>query len=140
MSEGTDEAMLAEGTKVEITSESPDLEIAGITNISGPEGSASVIDTTSLKDTAKAKKVGLPDEGSVSLEMNFLPKDPGQAALQAARSARTLLALKITLTDESPATAASFSAYVTDFSIKMGVDEKVAATCKLEITGAVTWA
>lgn len=137
---GLDEAMLSEGMKVEITSESPDLEVLGITNVSGPEGSASVIDTTSLKDSAKRKKMGLPDEGSLSLEMNFQPQDAGQAALQAARTARTLLTLKVTFTDDSPATTASFSAYVTDFATKSGVDEKVSATCKLEIDGAVTWA
>lgn len=137
---GTDEAMLSEGVKVEITSESPDLEVLGITNFSGPEGSASVIDTTSLKDTAKRKKMGLPDEGSFGLELNYLPKDPGQAALQTARKNRTKLDFKVTFTDESPETTASFSAYVTDFAVKGGVDEKIPATVKLEIDGAVIWA
>lgn len=139
MGEGLDEAMLSEGTKFEITSESPALEIAGVVGFNGPDGSAQVIDATHLRSTAKEKKIGLRDEGSLSLELNYLPKDPGQAALQAARTANTKVSIRITLTDDSPATTATFDAYVPDFQIKGGVDEKVSATCKMEITGAVTW-
>ena len=46
-------------------------EIGQVMTISGPDGSASEIDVTNLASSAKEFVIGLPDEGSVSMEVSF---------------------------------------------------------------------
>lgn len=104
--------------------------------ISGPDGSASEIDVTNLASSAKEFVVGLPDEGSVSLEVSFDYAGSIQHdTLYAARTSQVLQNFQIRLSD-SPRTTIAFSAYVTQFSLSLGVDDKVGATFGLRITGA----
>ena len=56
--------------------------------------------------------------------------------MQAARTAQTLVTMKITFVDASTAT---FSAYVMEFKISGKADSKVEVAVTLEITGAVAW-
>ena len=113
--------------------------IGQVMTISGPDGSASEIDVTNLASTAKEFVIGLPDEGSVQLEVSF---DYASATamhdkLHTARSSQVLQTFEIRLSD-SPATVIAFSAYVVTFSLSLGVDDKVGATYGLRITGAAT--
>lgn len=112
--------------------------IGEIISFDGPGGSASVIDATSLDSVAREKLMGLPDEGQFSFEMNLVPGDEGQQGLRADRKARVLRNFKITLTDEDQTTL-TFSAFVLEFSISGGVDDKVTASCTMEISGEVVW-
>ena len=66
--------------------------VGEVTNISGPTGSAGVIDVTHLLSTAKEKMMGLPDEGQITLELNFAygtSVNAKQKQLVADRKART---------------------------------------------------
>jgi len=112
-------------------------EIAQVVSISGPDGSAAEIDVTALDSTAKEWLMGLPDEGSVSLEVIHDPSDTQHEALRTARANQTVKNFQIKLTD-SPQTIYSFSAYVPTFSLSMGVDDAIKASYSLRITGAVT--
>lgn len=112
-------------------------EIGEVTDFSGPDGTANEIDTTHLRSTAKEFLMGLPDEGNISLSMNWAPTDTGQIAAIAARKARTEKDFKITYSDDSTAT---FKAYVLGLSSGAGVDSKVNGSMTLRITGEVTWA
>lgn len=113
--------------------------IGEVVSFQGPGGSASVIDVTHLGSAAKEKRMGLMDEGQFTFEMNLDTADTQHDGLRADRAARTLRNFQVTLTD-SPATVISFSAYVLSFSIQGAVDDKIAASVTLEISGAVTWA
>lgn len=113
--------------------------VGEVVSISGPGGSAQVIDATHLASTAKEKIIGLPDEGQVTLEVNLVPGDAGQTQLRNDRLSATRRNYKIVLTD-TPATTLSFAAYCMGFTISSGVDSKVSASIQLEVTGAVTWA
>ena len=114
-------------------------EVGQVMSITGPDGSVTEIDVTNLASTAKEFIIGLPDEGSVSLDVSW---DHASATAQhdflwTARANQTEIGAQIRLSD-SPRTTMTFQCFVTTYSITLGVDEKVAATIGLRITGAVT--
>ena len=112
-------------------------EITGIVSVQGPDGSASEIDTTALSDTAKTYSMGLPDEGTLTIEAIHDPSNTQHEALRAARAAQTLQNFSLRLSD-SPQTQYNFSAFVPSFSLSAGVDDVVKASYTLRISGAVT--
>jgi hypothetical protein len=83
----------------------------------------------------------LPDNGSVSMEVSFdyASATANHDTLWAARSAvpQILQHFEIRLSD-SPRTVLAFGAFVSQFSLSLGVDDKVGATFSLRISGAVT--
>lgn len=112
-------------------------EVQSFSGIGG--GSASVIDVTHLKSTAKEKRVGLADEGQISLEMNYVPTDAGQLLVKSARTSQGEADIKIELADGSTSgTTFEFKAYVLSFGKSGGVDDIIKASATLEISGAVT--
>lgn len=113
------------------------VEVGEITDFTGPGGSASVIDVTHLKSTAKEKRMGLPDEGQFTFNVNLVPSDNGQRHVFKSRKDRRLTNFKLTLTD-APATVLSFAAFVLEFSLSGAVDDKIPAAITLEISGPVT--
>ena len=113
------------------------IEIGEVVSHDGPGGSAAVYETTHLQSKAKEKKVGLPDEGQLTLSVNWsLKTDLGQQAASVARKDRTEKNFKLTFSDDS---TASFSGYVLGMSASGAVDDKVSGSITIEITGAVTW-
>jgi hypothetical protein len=124
------------GTKLEInTTASTYVQVKGFTDFSGlGSGSAAVIDTSDLDSVAKEKSMGIPDEGQVSCNFIYLPKDAGQVAMRAARGTRAATKFRITLSD---GTKYEFTAYVLTFDRGVQQDDVVKASSNLEITGAV---
>jgi len=113
------------------------IEIGEVVSHDGPGGSAAVYETTHLRSTAKEKKVGLPDEGQLTLAINWcLATDRGQQEASIARNARTEKNFKLTFSDDS---TAEFTGYVLGLSASGAVDDKVSGSITIEITGAVTW-
>jgi hypothetical protein len=113
-------------------------EVGEVVSFSGPGGQANVIDVTHLGSVRREKRMGIPDEGQLTLEMNLVPSDAGQAKLTAARADRTLDTGRLFLTDDS-GTILTFDAYCTQFSIQGAVDDKIQASATLELTGEVNW-
>jgi len=112
--------------------------IGEVVGFNGPSGTASIIDVTNLSSTAKEKILGLKDEGQVTLDLNLDPDDTQQAGLRSDRDAGTERNFQIVLTDTGTTTL-SFAAFVMGFSVQGAVDQKIAASVTLEVTGAVTW-
>ena len=128
----TDNTDAATATPVAFT------EIGEVVTFDGPGGSANMYETTHLGSTAKEKQMGLPDEGQFTMSINWdQAGDAGQQAAAAARIARTAKNFRVTYSDASTAT---FDAYVLGLASSGGVDDKVAGSLTLEITGVVTWA
>jgi predicted secreted protein len=125
------------GTKLEInTTASTYVQVKGFKDFSGlGGGSAAVIDTTDFDSAAKEKSMGLPDEGQVSINLIFLPKDAGQTLVRAARSTRAATKFRLTLSD---GTKYDFTAFVLTFERTGSQDDVVQASANLEVTGAVT--
>lgn len=111
--------------------------IPEIKSFNGPGGAASIIDVTDLSSTAKEKRMGLRDEGQLSLTLNYLPDNTVHDGLRTDRANRTLRHFQMVFTDTSPKTTWSFSAYVTGLAISGGVDGVVEANVTLEISGSI---
>jgi hypothetical protein len=111
--------------------------ISQTVSITGPDGSASSVDTTALDSIAKEYFMGLPDEGSVQFECIHDPSDTQHELLRANRAAQTETGFQIALTD-SPETTYQFFGYVTGFSLSLGVDDATKASYTVLINGAVT--
>ena len=111
--------------------------IGEIVSFSGPGGQATVIDVSNLADTAKAKLMGLKDEGSMTLSVNFDPSDSEQTSLRTDRTNRTERNFQLVFNDTS-STRFDFAAFVLGFVVNGSVDDKVSADITLEITGDIT--
>ncbi len=112
--------------------------IGEVVSFDGPGGKATIIDATHLQSTAKEKLAGLPDEGEISMTLNFVPSDAQQTGLRNDRAARTKRNFKIVFTDAGAETA-SFSAYVLEYKLSVKPDSKVELAVTLEITGPISW-
>lgn len=111
--------------------------IPEVRSINGPDGSASEIDVTDLSSTAREFRMGLKDEGSITLDMMYIPANTVHAGLRADRASRTLRNFKLQFTDV-PATTWSFAAYVQGFSVANDVDGVTTASVTLRISGSIT--
>ena len=134
------DALEAQGTVVTMSDgASPEVytAIGEITSVGGPDGSASEIDVTDLSSTSKEFKMGINDEGSVTLELLFRPKNTQHAALRTAKKNRTLSNFQLLFTD-SPQTTWAFAAYVTGLSVSLSVDAATTGSTTLRITGDIT--
>ncbi|MGE0294966.1 MAG: phage tail tube protein [Hyphomonadaceae bacterium] len=111
--------------------------IPEVRSISGPDGSANEIDVTDLSSSAKEFRMGLQDEGNITLDMMFIPGNTVHAGLRSDRANRTLRNFRLTFTD-SPATVWSFAAYVQGLSVSNEVDSTTNASVTLRISGSIT--
>ena len=92
---------------------------------------------TDLSSTAKEFRLGLKDEGSVTLDLMYIPKNAVHAALRAAYSSGAKGNFQITFTD-SPATVWDFAAYVMSFPVTNGVDATTDSSVVLRVSGSIT--
>ena len=99
------------------------------------DGQAAEIDVTHLGSTAKEFLMGLQDFGNASIEVNFLPDDPGQVEARAAKASRVIKDFIATFSD---GTTATFSGFVLSAPISGGVDSKVDSSFAIRISGNVT--
>lgn len=132
-------AVLTQGTKFAVSADgSPPSfsNIPEIKTIGGPDGSAPTIDVTDLDSTAREYVLGLKDEGSFSLTINYIPANTVHAQLRTAWANRTLMQFRVTFAD-SGTTVWEFDGYVTGFSQNAGVDTVLEATVGIKITGAI---
>lgn len=115
-----------------------DLDIGEVVSVGGiGSGESADIDVTHLRSAAKEFRVGLQDEGSVTLGLNFVPTDLGQQRLHAARAAQTLKSYRLTY-GPTLTYFDTFSAYAKSAGRAGGVDGKYELSVTLRITGAVT--
>src|SRR5262245_33057464 len=88
-------------------------QVKGLQSFSGPDGKATVIDKTDLDSAAKEKLMGLPDEGNISFDCNYVSGDAGQLACDTARTDRTRRQFLLTIPagSQDPSNNASKSIY-----------------------------
>ncbi|VEI25171.1 phage tail tube protein [Bordetella bronchiseptica] len=132
------------GTKLEVsTAPADDLEAAGITyadlsvTIKDPNfqgGQTTEIDVTVLASDAKEFGMGLDDNGTFSMSGHWMPDDPAQAALIAARSDKETRAFRVTFRDES---TFEFLGLVTQFQWQSQLDNTVSGSFNVRVSGAV---
>jgi len=110
--------------------------ISDVTNIAGPDGEASEIDTTDLSSTAKEFRLGLVDNGSINLAMSFIPANTQHALLRTLSISGAENNYQLAFTD-SPQTLWTFAAFVKGVPIDNSVDAVTTASINLRITGSV---
>lgn len=132
-------ALTSQGITLGIGSGSPVTytDIPEIVSFNGPGGAGNVIDVTDLDSTAMEKIMGLPDEGQLSFDINYIPDNAQHAALRTARANQTRTQFKMTFTDTG-ATEWTFYGYVTGFSVTGGVNSPLRASVTIEIDGAIS--
>lgn len=113
--------------------------IGQVTSISGPDGNVPEVDVTHLSSTGKEYIGGLADFGSVTMDLIWDPATVGtlHEAIWDDFLAATVSTYQIRLSD-SPQTTITFSAYPSQYSLNLGVDEAVRASLGLRVTGAPT--
>lgn len=134
-------ALTSQGVQLKIgDAASPEVftAIPEIVTFNGPGGAGQVIDVTDLDSAAMEKIMGLPDEGQLSFDINYLPDNTYHTLLRTNRGAQTLTNFKLVFTDGSPVTTWSFAGYITGFTVTGGVNATIRAAVTIEITGAIT--
>lgn len=141
------EATASEGVIVQIgTGNAADVDDAGDTFADMGEvvsfsdldgGDSAEIDVTHLRSTAKEYLLGLPDNGTFSMELNLIFGDAGQDEFRAARRARESRNIRVVLPDDA-GTTLKFKGFPKSNPIAGGVDQKLSTTFTTRITGAVT--
>jgi Lambda phage tail tube protein, TTP len=114
------------------------LPVCEARNFNGFDGQASEIDKTTLCSTAKEFVPGLQDFGSFNFDMNYVPSDPAQMAMQAAKAGGDTLWWELVLPDNMGSWI--FQAFVRQMTISGGVDAVLSSSVVLRITGEPTFA
>lgn len=112
--------------------------IQQITSISGFGTTRSEIDTTDLDDASRTFILGLKDNGSVQISLNYDPDNTQHTLLRTLNNDGTARNFRLTLSDTSPKTVYQFSAYVMEFALEINVDDVLKATATLRISGDIT--
>lgn len=115
-------------------------QVNNVRDYSGFDGSASEIDRTNLSSTAKEFILGLVDPGQFTLNIDTDNNDAGQAALRAKQQSGALTNFKLVLPGAVSNLTYTFTGFVKKFSTAGGVDQKVAGSADIRISGAVTLA
>lgn len=115
--------------------------IGEVTNIKGPSEKAAGIDVTSFDSTGKEFIAGLPENGELTFDINFIGSDAQQQGLRTDLRAGTLRNFKLILNDHATTpTTIAFAAIVTGApEISGGVNAAVKGSCSLQISGLPTW-
>jgi len=114
-------------------------DIGEIISIDGPGGENGEIEVTSLDSTAKEFIADLIDYGQVTAAANFLPGDTQHDQLLADVAARTIRNYQVSW-PTSPASTATFAAYVQSYRPNVAAGQQGQANLTLRVTGDVTFA
>lgn len=131
--------IMTTGTKIFVkpTANAAYLQVKGFLGFSGlGGGSAAIIDATDLDSTRKEKRMGLADEGQLSLDFNYLPNDAGQKALSALRASGEIAPLKIAM--KANAAVFEMDTYILSAEKSGSIDALALLKVSAEITGEVT--
>lgn len=110
--------------------------IANVTKWSGPSGSATILDATSLASTFKEKLKGIPDAGQFTFDINYDYDSASHEALTDAYASDAAQAFELEFNGTD---SISFSGFVMGFQPEGAVDAVITASVTIEITGAVTF-
>lgn len=134
----TTTGQLANGTVVQVSAGSPTafVVVNNVDNVNFDTGSSAKVDMTNLTSSWKEFLLGLPDPGSLTFDLDTDFADAGQAALRAARIARTKCDFKVVLPG-GPTPTFTMIGYVMKFPLALGVDKSVKTSVECLITGPI---
>jgi hypothetical protein len=141
-------ALNAQGSKILHSSggvgDSPSSYVAieQVISISGPDGSASLIDVSHLGSTRKEYLPGLADNGQIQLSCNFTAGTKQMEMFDNFNANADPEPFEIQIPTSSGASTYHrfrFSAIVTKWSLAEAVDQKVTLNITLQTTGGVAY-
>jgi len=108
-----------------------------IKTFNGFDGQSGEIDITTLCSEAREYLVGLQDFGTFSFDVNLVPNDPFQVEMMEAKAARGVRSFRLVLPEGQDAKQFEylFDAFVRQFTISGGVDQPLAGSVALRVTG-----
>ncbi len=134
------DAIETQGFKFEIAADGGSplsyVQVNEVVSFSGYDGQAAQIDVTHLRSDAKEFRMGLQDNGTFTINVNYLPGDTGQKNMRAAKSSREIQNFRATYSDGSKDT---FQGYVLSNPKSGGVDAKVDGSFAIKISGDVVF-
>lgn len=110
--------------------------VGDVKSLAGPTGAATVLDSSDLDSTFRQKKLGLLDEGQITVGGNWTGADTYQDQMRTDRAAKTQRNCRIVFSNGDQA---DFSCFIMTFNVGAEVDTLLPFESTLEITGAVTW-
>jgi len=131
----TSAAISSQGTQIyyaDVGSPPSWTQITEINTIGGPDGTVPLIDVSNLDSSAKEYIGGLPDEGSLSVGMRYIPSNAVHSALLAGKG--TTYQFQIRYPDS---VIHEFTGLITGFNISSGVDAPIAATMTIKLSGSI---
>lgn len=116
--------------------------IAEVTGFDGPSVEAAEIEVTSLQSTAKEFIAGLKDNGEISINLNFVPRNAQHKQLIADITSGEKRNYQIDWNDltgaETSSTLWTFEAFVKGLPVSASPDAALTGTATLRVTGDVT--
>ena len=112
--------------------------VGDVVSISGPAVTKDEIEVTALDSTSKEFIGALDDPGEITLELNWNPQDSEHVSLRTDTEGSAVLNYRVVWSDVS-GTTVDFSAEVMEFTVSTEANDAVKASCRLKISGALTW-
>lgn len=135
----TTSGQLGNGTILQVSAGSPTslINVNNVRNVQFDTGSSAKVDMTNLQSSWKEFLLGLPDPGSLTFDVDVDWSDAGQAALRAARVARTKCDFKVILPAGTTPNAL-MQGFVIKFPVQTAVDAPVKSSVECILTGPIT--
>lgn len=132
----------AQGSRIEHSAGSPSVwnEIEHVTSISGPSGTANLIDVTDLRSSGKEYLPGLADFGEITLACNFTGGTEQMALFDLFSTNADANEYRLRIPTSAAQTTFyvfRFNAVVSAWSLSAAVDDKVPLNITLRTTGGV---
>lgn len=114
--------------------------VGNVVGFAGFDGQASEIDVSNFASVAVEVKLGLVDNGQLSLDLHLDNSDAGQNQAKTVQVSGALTNMQVVLPSGFTTPTASFAGYVKQFSLTGRVNQVVSASINIRISGAVAWA
>jgi hypothetical protein len=114
-------------------------EVLSISHAGG--GEVGERDTTVLTSTVRTNAPTIPDNGEMTVELNFDPTDAIHLALRDYKDSPVVIFFKVTFNTTGTTSSAAFAGWVKEFDgpNMEDVDSNITASVTIRVTGAVTW-
>jgi len=113
--------------------------IAEVKSISGPNFSVDTIDVTHMDSPSGYREFigSFKDSGEITFDVSWVPDNASHVSLKTDMDALTVRNFQILFTDTS-GTTYTFGALITGISITAAIEDMLAGSITLKISGAVT--
>jgi predicted secreted protein len=114
--------------------------VGEVTNITLPALARDAVDATHTESTDGWREFipGLKDGGEVSVEMNFVSGSATDSLIRRQFDMDNLSLVRISTPESPPTDVITFSAVATGYEVEDPLDDKIAATLTLKVSGKVT--